>query len=126
MDNPDREVWRVLYVDDDEDDFLLTRAMLRQSQGRKIILDWASTYQAGQERLRANHYDAVLVDYDLSPHTGTDLIREATAQGYQAPFILYTGRGSYDVDLEAMKVGATLYLTKTEVNALLLERSIRY
>jgi PAS domain S-box-containing protein len=39
---------------------------------------------------------------------------------------LYTGRGSYDVDVEAMSAGATMYLTKDEVNPLLLERTIRY
>jgi PAS domain S-box-containing protein len=39
---------------------------------------------------------------------------------------LYTGRGSYEVDIEAMSAGATMYLTKAEVNPLLLERAIRY
>jgi FixJ family two-component response regulator len=40
--------------------------------------------------------------------------------------ILFTGRGSFEVDLEAMQAGATLYLTKNEANPLLLERAIRY
>jgi PAS domain S-box-containing protein len=40
--------------------------------------------------------------------------------------ILFTGGSSYDVDVEAMEAGATLYLTKSEVNTFLLERAIRY
>jgi PAS domain S-box-containing protein len=42
------------------------------------------------------------------------------------PFILLTGRGSSEIDLEAMQAGASLYLTKDEANPLLLERGIRY
>jgi DNA-binding NtrC family response regulator len=113
-------------VDDDEEDYLITRSMLGEAQGRKVKLDWAPTCQACQELLHANHYDAVLIDYDLGLRTGIDLIRVTTAQGYSAPLILYTGRGSYEVDVEAMQAGATLYVTKTEATPLLLERSIRY
>ncbi len=59
-------------------------------------------------------------------HNGLELIREAAARNYPAPLILFTSRGSYEVDLEAMRAGATLYLTKDEANPLLLERAIRY
>ena len=39
---------------------------------------------------------------------------------------MLTGSGNYDLDLSAMKVGAADYLSKQEINAPLLERSIRY
>lgn len=118
--------WHILLVDDDEDDYLLTRNMLRQAQGRQVTLDWAPAYPEGRLRLQADHYDAVLVDYDLGPQTGIDFIREAVAMEYPAPLILYTGRGNYEVDVEAMQAGATLYLAKSDANPLLLERFIRY
>ncbi len=89
-------------------------------------MHWAATYAAGRKELLANHYNAVLVDYDLGLHSGIELIREANGWGYAAPLILFTGRGNYAVDVEAMEAGATLYLTKSEANPLLLERSIRY
>ena len=118
--------WKILVIDDDEDDFVLIKEMLREAKGRKFDLQWASSYEKGQKALRAHHYKAVLVDYDLGQQTGIDLIREATARGNAVPLILFTGRGSYEVDVEAMQAGATLYLSKGEVNALLLERAIRY
>ena len=40
--------------------------------------------------------------------------------------ILLTGYGEHEVDLEAMRVGAADYLVKDQINAPLLERSIRY
>ncbi len=57
-----------------------------------------------------NEYQAVLVDYDLGEETGMAFIRAVVAGGYPAPVILLTGRGSYEVDVEAMEAGAALYV----------------
>lgn len=118
--------WRVLLVDDDEEDYFLTGVMLKEAKSRKIELEWAACYQQGLARLEEKRYDAALVDYDLGLESGIGFIQEVSARGHLLPLILYTGRGSYQVDLEAMQAGATLYLTKAEANPLLLERTIRY
>jgi CheY-like chemotaxis protein len=118
--------WHILLVDDDEDDFFLTRCHLNHAEGHKVNLEWAETYEKGLECVQANSYDAVLVDYDLGERTGIEFIRELLASGYKTPLILYTGRGSYETDREAMEVGADMYLTKQECIPLVLERSIRY
>jgi PAS domain S-box-containing protein len=120
------ETWNILLVDDDEDDYYLTRTRLSCTRGRKILLEWANSYNAGREKMLNNQYQAVLIDYDLGDSSGIELIREMASLGYPAPLILYTGRGSLEVDIEAMQAGATLYLTKEEANPLLLERFIRY
>lgn len=117
--------WRILYIEDDEDDYILAREMLSQAWDRKIQLDWAASYIEGQQKLASDEYDAVLVDYDLGLDTGIHLIREYSSD-YPAPLILFTGRGSREVDQEALQAGATLYLSKNEANPLLLERVIRY
>jgi signal transduction histidine kinase len=118
--------WYVLLVDDDEDDYYLIREQLEQTQVRSITLAWADTYENAQTQLASERFDAVLVDYRLGAQTGTELIREMTERSYPAPFILLTGVGSYEVDVEAMQAGATAYISKTEANSLLLERTIRY
>jgi PAS domain S-box-containing protein len=117
--------WRILYIEDDEEDYFLVRHMLSKSHGSKINLSWAATYEEGLQKIACDQFDAILVDYDLGSNTGIELIRDCS-KGYPAPLILYTGRGSHEVDLEAMNAGATMYLTKNEVNSLLLERAIRY
>ena len=122
----DKPLWKILLVDDDEDDYLLVREMLAEAHGAKVRLGWASTFIAGQYALNLEDFDAVLMDYDLGARTGLDLIRDAVARQVPYPIILLTGRGSYQVDVEAMQAGATMYLTKSEANALLLERVIRY
>jgi signal transduction histidine kinase len=118
--------WHVLLVDDDEEDYFLIGEHLAQAQGRKISLAWANTYESARELLSTDHFDAVLVDYRLGSRIGTELIQEMTESQHLAPFILLTGMGSYEVDVEAMQAGATLYITKSEANSLLLERTIRY
>ncbi len=118
--------WHILLVDDEEADYILTQSMLGQARKQAVALDWASSYEDGLQMLQKNRYDAVLVDYDLKIRTGIELIREAVAQDYPSPLILYSGASTHEADVEAMEAGATLYLAKDEANPLLLERSLRY
>jgi PAS domain-containing protein len=46
--------------------------------------------------------------------------------GRTPPVIMVTGRGSYELDREAMAAGASDYISKHELNPPLLERTIRY
>ncbi|HEX2978674.1 MAG TPA: PAS domain-containing protein [Anaerolineaceae bacterium] len=121
-----KDKWTILLIDDDEDDYILTRSMLRAGQAHPMELEWAATFKSGLEKLQSTVYHAVLVDYDLGPNTGIQLIQQTADAGYPAPLILYSGRSSAEVDVEAMQAGATLYLPKSDANPLLLERSIRY
>lgn len=122
----ERYLWRILVIDDDEDDYLITRQLLAQAREGQFFLEWAASYNAGLAALQAANFDAVLVDYDLGIHTGIELIRETVAKGYPAPLLLLTGRGTYEVDVQAMEAGAADYLCKGEMNPAFLERAIRY
>lgn len=122
---------KILIIDDDREDYLIMRSRLRDVDPLKWEVDWASTYEMGREmlfggRLPGGGYQAVVVDYQMGEHTGLDLIREAVERNFAAPFILITGRGNLEVDDEALRAGASLYLTKDEANSALLERTIRY
>jgi two-component system sensor histidine kinase/response regulator len=117
---------RVLLVDDDEDDALLTRELLAEIEGQRFALDWVATAEAALGALGHQPYAVGLIDYRLGAHTGLDLIRAARAQGCTTPMILLTGQGDHAIDLEAMQAGAADYLVKGQLTAPLLERSIRY
>jgi PAS domain S-box-containing protein len=117
---------KILMVDDDEEDYFIVRQMLSRAARTKYTVDWASTYEEAWDRLQQDGYDAVLMDYDLGFVNGLELTRKAVAQNCRFPIILYTGRGSDEIDRQAMQAGAAFYLTKDEANPLLLERGIRY
>ncbi len=121
-----RETIRALLVDDDQGDFAVTRAMMQQIPRPKIELDWVATFEEGRDALALDEYDVYIVDYFLEDRTGLDLLREAGRRQLQAPVIMLTGRGSHEVDLEAMQAGAADYLVKGEIGPAELERSIRY
>ncbi len=117
---------RILLVEDDEDDYFLTRDLLTEMEEGGYSLDRAQSYEAGLEVIRQERHDIYLLDYRLNARTGVELMREALAQGRQAPMILLTGQGERQLDVEAMKAGAVDFLTKGRIDPPLLERSIRY
>lgn len=121
----DRPV-RVLLVDDDRDDFILTRATFADIPNGRFTLDWVPTYEAALDALRRGTHDVYLIDYRLEARTGLDLLREARALGRRGLFILLTGKGQREIALEALRLGAADYLEKAGLNAPLLERTILY
>ncbi len=122
----DNALIRVLLVDDDEDDYILTRNWFGEFQGACCDLDWVDNYTNAKDAIAHQNHDIYLVDYRLGIHNGLELLREAIADGCYSPFILLTGQGDREIDLEAMKAGAADYLEKSQLTAPLLERSIRY
>jgi PAS domain S-box-containing protein len=116
----------VLLVEDDEDDFFITRSLLARAASIDCDLTWARSYDEGLTHILTGRYDAALVDYRLGARDGLELLREATEQGCRTPIILLTGQGDLEVDLSAMSAGAADYLSKAQIDAPLLERSIRY
>jgi diguanylate cyclase (GGDEF)-like protein/PAS domain S-box-containing protein len=124
-DNDHRPV-RLLLVEDDEDDFVLTRELLSDARRTTFQLDWIASFEEAVEALATSTHDVCLVDYRLGEHDGLELLRHARDLGVSAPLILLTGQGGGDIDLEAMRAGAADYLVKGQIDAPLLERSIRY
>lgn len=122
----DKEHLKVLIIEDDEDDFFIARSLLSKTTGVHCALDWAQSYDEGLEAVTSSGYDVCLVDYRLGARNGLELLREANEQGCDTPMILLTGQGDLQVDLDAMMAGAVDYLVKGQIDAPLLERSIRY
>ena len=120
------EPTRVLLVDDEEDEFILARDLLRRAGETRFTLEWASTFEGGLELLEYGLVNVCLVDYQLGARTGLDFVREAQAMSTDVPLILMTGRGGRAVDADAISAGAADYLDKAELTPALLERSIRY
>jgi diguanylate cyclase (GGDEF)-like protein/PAS domain S-box-containing protein len=119
---------RVLLVDDDEDDYILTKDYFREITGGLYRLDWVSDYSTALETAKSGNYDLHLVDYQLGGggKTGLDLIRELNAENVLTPSIILTGQNTKERDYEAMMVGVYDYLLKSEVDAATLERAMRY
>jgi PAS domain S-box-containing protein len=117
---------RILIIDDDEDDFILTSGFLKGIEDRTLDIQWCYSYKTALEKIAGKAADLYLVDYRLGAKTGIDLLREAMNMNCEEPIILLTGKGNSNIDKQAMEMGAVDYLVKGELTTEKLERCIRY
>ena len=117
---------KVLLIEDDEEDYVITRNMFDKIEGQSFQLEWERSYAAAVETIKAGRHDIYLTDYRLGEHNGLDLVRLVAASGYKGLAIMLTGKGGRPVDIEATLAGASDYLAKDSVTSVLLERSMRH
>jgi signal transduction histidine kinase len=117
---------RVLLVEDDEDDYLLTRDLFAELPRGAYHLDRVASYESALAALDECCHDLYLVDYRLGSHTGLELLAEAQRRNCPSPMIMLTGQREREVDLLAMQAGAVDFLSKNNLDADALERSMRY
>jgi serine phosphatase RsbU (regulator of sigma subunit) len=119
-------VIHVCLIDDDEDYFVITRDLLSESECIRFDITWISSYKDAQEKLAALQTDVILLDYQIGPESGLDLLSEMQNLGIRTPVIMLTGQGDKDIDLAAMKSGVADYLVKGKIDTEVLQRAIRY
>ncbi|MGA2853060.1 MAG: response regulator [Verrucomicrobiota bacterium] len=117
---------KILLVEDDEDDFIITRDLISRIRDRRYQLDWCDNYAAGLAALQRCEHDICLLDYRLGERTGLDMLRETQSLSGRPPVIFLTGQADHEIDLEATKAGAADYLVKAGFDSDKLERAIRY
>jgi signal transduction histidine kinase len=117
---------RVLLVDDDEDAYVITKALLEDIPDHHYTLDYVYRYDDAVTRILRDEHDVYLVDFLLGARTGLDLIEEVRARGCTKPIICATMMENHIIDMSIMKAGASDYLVKGELTSSMLERSIRY
>jgi len=125
MSAPERNL-RLLLIEDDEDDYLIIRDLLRQARHLECELEWISDYNDGLVAIEGRTHDLCLIDYRLGAHTGLDLIAHAQSNGVRTPIILLTGQSDDELDANAIEMGAADYLVKGQFDSRSLARSIRY
>ncbi len=117
---------RVLLIDDDPEDHIITKNLIEDLPGRPFVLDWVDGYDEGLASITAGSHDVYLLDYRLGERDGIRLLGEARAKNPNVAVILLTGQGEYEIDRKATEAGAADYLEKDRLDGTLLERSIRH
>ena len=117
---------RVLLIDDDEDDYLLTKKIINRVENSPFTLEWVDSFEAAKEEIDADRHDVYLVDYRLGEHTGLDILKYDRPHGRQQPFILLTGVGDSDLEWQSLRMAASDYLVKGSFDSTLLSLTIYY
>ena len=100
----------ILVVDDDKQIRILLSNALRQLGG--FAVEVATTAEEAIRKIEGSKVDLALVDLQLPGMDGLELITEIMRYRSEILTVLMTGRGSIDSAVEAMKRGASDYLTK--------------
>ncbi len=101
---------KILVVDDDQQVRGYLSKTLREVTGFSVEV--AETAKETLQKLQEVAFDLVLVDLKLSDMDGLQLITEIVNSKPEILTVLITGHGSSDSAVEAMKRGASDYLTK--------------
>ncbi len=103
---------RVLIVDDNPNDRrLAARALAAEFGG--IELSEAIDAESLTKALERGAFDAVVTDYRLRWTTGLDVLSVVKERYPSVPVVMFTGTGTEDVAVAAMKSGLDDYVVKT-------------
>ncbi len=116
----------ILLVEDDEDDYILTRELLSENYREGFQLDWKTGYDDGLKALLKGGHDVCLLDYRLGEHSGIDLLRRRPRRRLRDARDRLDGSRRPLRGRRSNARGAADFLVKGQFAAPLLERSIRY
>ena len=107
-----KPVVKILLIEDDEDDALLTREYLEEIDTYKFVITWEPNLANAKKAMLEGGHDIFLVDYRLGSENGLELIEFTYRKGVLTPSIVLTGQGDLEIDLSASRMGASDYLVK--------------
>lgn len=101
---------KVLAVDDSEAGLKIIEKLLK---GTKINLTKATTGKECIDKIKANKYDLILLDEELSQITANELIvKLKEIRNFKTPVVLLTKDNSYEYNEEYLKQGFVGYMLK--------------
>ncbi|WP_264048822.1 response regulator [Methylobacterium flocculans] len=108
---------RILLLEDSDLDTELLGAVL-DDLGHPYSLDRVMTQAAFTQAIAGGGHDLILADYVLPTFDGLSALGIARAQCPAIPFVFVSGTLGEDVAVEALKRGATDYVTKQRLDRL--------
>jgi DNA-binding NtrC family response regulator len=113
--------FHTLIVDDEE---TYAQSLKRLLARRGVQADVAGTFAQGLERARKKRYDLVVLDYMLPDGNGLDLIPPIRALRPPPTVLMMTAYGTIENAVEAMRRGASDYVTKSTELPAIVERVV--
>ncbi|MBU0571422.1 MAG: response regulator [Candidatus Omnitrophica bacterium] len=102
----------ILLVEDNPDHQELMKKALMEFE-KDYQIDAVSSGKEALRKTREKDYSLILLDYNLPDINGMEVLREINESGKDVPIVMITGAGNEQIAVEAMKLGAYDYITKT-------------
>src|ERR1700753_1566526 len=107
---------QMLIADNDEGDRQQIRRALQQSE-LSVVCTETRTLSEALEACEHSAFDCAILDYHLPGQSGLDGIRTLHERLPHMPLIMVTGRGSENVAAEALRLGASGYMGKKQIDS---------
>ena len=115
----------VLIVDDDIVDRMATKRVLENSALAIDSITEATTATEGLDYAKTDNYDLILLDYQLPPSNGIEVLRELRGSNESSSAIVMVSHSNdEELAVRCVEAGAQDFLMKGEVTASRLKRSI--
>lgn len=95
-----------------EDEIELKNTIQKSLEKERYIVEWASDFNSGLDKIVSFDYDCVLLDIMLPGGSGIDLLKELKQNGYSNSVIIISAKDSIDDKVFGLDLGADDYLTK--------------
>lgn len=105
-----------LLIIDDEQMILSSLKELLEDVADKIFV--ADNGLEGLKILESEQVHTIVCDINMPQMTGLEVIKEVRSRNIEIPFIFYTGYGSRELMMEAVKFGAFDFLEKPNMDGL--------
>lgn len=100
---------KILVVEDSPD---LLEAVCEELRDELYAVDEAADGETASELMAVNEYDAVVLDYNIPPPDGLELLEEWRGEGKTTPVLMLTARSEIEDRVRGLDAGADDYLTK--------------
>lgn len=108
---------KILVIEDEDE----LRKVIAESLKGQFVVEEATDYESGMDKLSNYTYDCILLDIMLPGGSGIDLLEEMKAAGNASNVIIISAKDSVDDKIKGLHLGADDYLVKpfhlAELNA---------
>jgi len=110
---------RILIVDDET---VIRDGLKRVLEGQSFVVETCSSGFSAIELLQQREFDLIITDLKMPGMSGIEVLKSVKTLQPHIPVILITGFASIDTAVEAIKNGASDYITKPFAPDILLEK----
>ncbi len=122
----DTKTCKILLVEDNPVDAFVVTEALTKSGEVNFSVTRAERLGEAIDRLRAENFDLVLLDFMLPDSEGLATFSTVRLQAPDVPIVALTGVSNESVAVEAVRQGALDFLVKGQVQPATLKRAIHY
>jgi diguanylate cyclase (GGDEF)-like protein len=117
---------RILLVDAEQSEYMLIAHLAAAIRPVAHQVSWCNRQEAALAAMISGEYDVILLDCQSDFPAARELLTAAVADGCTAPIVVLSDVLNTAIDTHAIADGAADYLLKSTLDALSLERCIRY